>query len=62
MANREHKTRQKLTFRVAAAKPRNPLVVPAIKRAAGPHRKSAGAARAAERVELQRALKKKDAE
>jgi hypothetical protein len=62
MANREHKTRQKMTFRVAAPKPRNPLVAPAIKRVAGPHRKSTGATRAAERIELLRRLKKPDAE
>lgn len=62
MANREHKTRQKLTFRMAAPKPRNPLVAPAMKRVAGPHRKSTGAARTAERVALRRTLKKKDAE
>lgn len=57
MAVRTHKTRQKMTFRIAPLKPRNPLVAPALKRAAGAHRKSEGAARAAERLALQRALK-----
>ncbi len=60
MANRMHKTRQKMTFRIAPIKPRNPLVAPAMKRVAGPHRKSEGAARIAERQALQRALKKDD--
>ncbi len=54
MADRAHKTRQKPTFRIAPPKPRNPLVVPALKRAAGPHRKSRGAERAAERRALAR--------
>ena len=62
MAKREHKTRQKTAFRVPMPKPRNPLVAPALKRVAGPHRKSTGALRAAERVELKRRLKKSDAE
>lgn len=56
MAIRTHKTRQKMTFRLAPGKPRNPLVAPALKRAAGAHRKSAGAKRVAERKTLQRAL------
>lgn len=60
MADRAHKTRQKLTFRVAAPKPRNPLVAPAIRRVAGPHRKSESARRTAERQALKRALKKDD--
>jgi hypothetical protein len=60
MADRSHKTRQKLTFRIAPAKPRNPLVAPAIKRVAGPHRKSPGAVRAAQRLALQRAVKIKE--
>ena len=49
MADRSHKTRQKMTFRLAPAKPRNPFVAPALRRAAGPHRKSASAERAAAR-------------
>ena len=57
MAIRTHKTRQKMTFRIAPIKPRNPLVAPALKRAAGAHRKSEGAARVADRLALQRALK-----
>ena len=60
MADRAHKTRQKMVFRVAVAKPRNPLVAPAIKRVAGPHRKSRSALRGAERVALQRTLDRKD--
>ncbi len=62
MADRTQKTRQKLTFRVPVAKPRNPLVAPALKRSAGPHRKSASAARAAERKAVERALKGEDGE
>ena len=58
MANRTHKTRQKMTFRIAPIKPRNPLVAPSMKRAAGAHRKSDGAARLAEKQALQRELKK----
>lgn len=60
MADRTHKTRQKMTFRIAPAKPRNPLVAPAMKRVAGSHRKSRGAVRVAERQALQRAIDKKD--
>lgn len=58
MANRSHNTRQKMTFRVAPIKPRNPLVAPAMMRAAGAHRKSRGAARVADKQALQRELKK----
>ncbi len=62
MANRTHNTRQKMTFRIAPRiaqiKPRNPLVAPAMKRAAGAHRKSEGALRLAEKHALQRELKK----
>lgn len=57
MAVRTHKTRQKMTFRIAPIKPRNPLVAPALKRSAGPHRKSPGAIRIAERKNLRRDLK-----
>jgi len=46
MANRTHRSRQKLTFRVDSGKPRNPLVVPALQRAAGRHGKSGQALRA----------------
>gem|GEM_PF-554274 len=62
MADRAHKTRQKMNFRLAPIKPRNPLVAPAIKRVAGPHRKTRGAQRLAERQALMQALKKKDDE
>ena len=58
MAVKTHSTRQKLTFRVASPKPRNPLVVAARKRAAGPHKKSQSAERAAAERALKRALKK----
>ena len=59
MAVKTHGTRQKMTFRVAATKPRNPLVVLAKKRAAGPHKKSESAERAAAERALKRALKKR---
>ena len=62
MADKAHRTRRKLTFRVAPPKPRNPLVAPAIKRVAGPHRKSPGGRRIAEKDALVRALKKLDDE
>lgn len=49
MANRTLGTRQKLVFRnpdgVRKGGPRNPLVVPALQRKAGPHEKSPGAKR-----------------
>ena len=64
MAHRTHKTRQKMTFRIAPRivqiKPRNPLVAPSLKRVAGPHRKSERAARVAEKLALQRELKKEE--
>jgi hypothetical protein len=60
MADRSHKTRQKLTFRLAQPKPRNPLAVPASRRVAGPHRKARGALRAAERLSLKREAGTKD--
>ena len=59
MAVKTHGTRQKMTFRVAATKLRNPLVVLAKKRAAGPHKKSESAERAAAERALKRALKKR---
>ncbi len=43
MATRMPRTHRKITFRIAAAKPRTPLVAAAIQRVAGPHRKSRGA-------------------
>lgn len=49
----------KTGFRIPVSKPRNPLAAAAKKRVAGPHRKSEGALRAAERTALQRALDKK---
>jgi hypothetical protein len=53
-------TRQKPTFRIAPVKPRNPLVAPAMKRVAGPHRKSESARRSAERAALRRAAVDQD--
>lgn len=66
MANRSLGTRQKLVFRgpekgVGPAKgmaPRNPLVVPALQRKAGPHDKSVGAKRQAEKRAMNRQLNK----
>lgn len=56
MANKALAKRQKLSFRTEpsqkALKPRNPLVVPARQRAAGPHKKSASAHRQEERRNL----------
>jgi hypothetical protein len=60
MADRAHKTRQTLTFRLAPSKPRNPLVAPAMKRVAGAHRKSRSAVRIAERQALKRATETDD--
>jgi hypothetical protein len=68
MANRSLGTRQKMIFRgpdqgpgKAAPKgkgPRNPLVVPALQRKAGPHEKSRGA----KRQEAQRLLRSRTEE
>ena len=49
---------RKFKLKLAAAKPRNPLVAAAVQRKAGAHRKSASALRQAEKVALQAALKK----
>ena len=49
---------RKFKLKLAAPKPRNPLVAPAAHRKAGAHRKSASALRQAEKVALQAALKK----
>lgn len=54
MARRTLGTRQKLVFRLPPEKPRNPLVVAALRKRGGAHRKAPGALRAAGR----RALKK----
>lgn len=49
MANKALAKRQKMVIRIEpsqkALKPRNPLVAPALQRAAGPHRKSASGVR-----------------
>ncbi len=56
MANKTHGTRQKMTFRVEATKPRNPLAVKARQMPAGPHGKTTGAKRAAEKNQLKKTL------
>ncbi len=56
MANKTEAKRQKLSFRIELAqkaiKPRNPLVVPARQRVAGPHKKTGSAIRQEERRKL----------
>ena len=56
MANKAVAKRQKLSFRIEpsqkALKPRNPLVVPARQRLAGPHKKTGSAIRQEERRKL----------
>ena len=63
MANKGLSKRQKLTFRSEpsqhALKPRNPLVVPARLRVAGPHKKSTSAKRQQDRLALLNALFKR---
>ncbi len=59
MATRIPKTLGKTPLRVPASRPRTPLVAAAMKRAAGPHRKSEGATRVADRTALRRALQQK---
>lgn len=66
MANRTLGTRQKLVFRgpdkgpgkAGFTGPRNPLVVPALLRKAGPHGKAAGALRQEEKRSAARQLQK----
>jgi hypothetical protein len=48
---------RKMKLRVAAPKPRNPLVAAAAQRKAGSHRKSASAERQADKRALKRELK-----
>lgn len=48
---------RKIKLRLAAPKPRNPLVVPAARRKAGSHRKSGSAQRRAEKMALRKQLK-----
>ena len=50
------KTRQKLVFRTDGLRPRNPLVVPARRRPAGPHQPGAGALRQVAKRRLKRLL------
>ena len=48
---------RKIKLRVAAPKPRNPLVAPAAQRKAGSHRKSGSAQRQQEKARLRKQLK-----
>ena len=48
---------RKIKLRLAATKPRNPLVAPAARRKAGSHRKSVSAQRTAEKRALKQQLK-----
>jgi hypothetical protein len=48
---------RKIKLRLAALKPRNPLVVPAAQRKAGSHRKSRAAERQAQKSALKKELK-----
>ena len=48
---------RKFKLKLAASKPRNPLVAPAAQRKAGSHRKSASAVRQAEKAALRNTLK-----
>jgi len=57
MANKAHNSRQKLTFRVTPAKPRNPLALLGRRRAGGPHGKSTSAKRALQARILKKSLK-----
>jgi hypothetical protein len=67
MANKAIANRQKLSFRIEPAarplrsaqkglKPRNPVAIAAKQRAAGPHRKTASAARQAQKRSLKKNL------
>lgn len=60
MANRTHGTRQKMVFRLPATRPRNPLALRARQQAAGPHRKTVGAVRAAQRRAVKKLLGESD--
>lgn len=48
---------RRIKLRLAATKPRNPLVAPAAQRKAGSHRKSGAAQRRAEKMALKKQLK-----
>ena len=48
---------RKIKLRLAAPKPRNPLVVAAAQRKAGSHRKSGAAQRQAQKAQLKKQLK-----
>jgi hypothetical protein len=49
--------KRKLALKLELSKPRNPLVVPALARKAGTHRRSTGAERRAARQALAKALR-----
>jgi hypothetical protein len=51
---------RKIKLRLTAPKPRNPLVVPALQRKAGAHRRSTSAERRAAKQALAQALRKGD--
>jgi hypothetical protein len=48
---------RKIKLRIAASKPRNPLVGPAARRKAGSHRKSGSAQRRADKVALNKQVR-----
>jgi hypothetical protein len=56
MAKKTHSTRQKISFKLPVAKPRNPLVVLAGKRKAGSHTPEPGAVRQAEKRKVKKLL------
>ena len=51
---------RRIKLRIAAPKPRNPLVAPAAQRKAGSHRKSQSSQRQSQKQALQRELKKSE--
>ena len=51
---------RKLKLKLVAHKPRNPLVVHALKRKAGKHRRSTSAERRAQKLALAKALREHD--
>ena len=53
---------RKTKLKLKLAKPRNPLVVPALQRQAGAHRKAASALRQADKLALKKQWPKNDAE
>jgi hypothetical protein len=57
MANKAQKTRQKMTFRVEAPKPRNPFALRARQLKGGSHEPTVGSKRQSGKQELRRLLK-----